>query len=160
MKSLKHHVIDVIVAKASRYILCCFSNLETKVHTRPISVTIFIPPLHRRWNGGILDSYRCLSVRSSIDRTQHLKKTIGYIHFIPGIYPYVVSLLTHIYFRVPGLTVGPLVAKYLAESGVSGTFWKNVVLTLSMVSTNGIPYYLHWIGKISTSVIYYIQFKM
>ena len=44
-------------------------------------------------------------------------KTIGPIHFIPGIYPYEVSLLTPIRFRVPGLIFGPLVAKYLAEMG-------------------------------------------
>ena len=53
------------------------------------------------------------------------EKTIGSIHFIPGIYPYGVSFLTHLHFRVPSLIFGPLVAKYLAENGVSGTFWKN-----------------------------------
>ena len=52
------------------------------------------------------------------------EKNIGLIHFIPGIYPYGVSLLTPIHFRVPGLIFGPLVAKYLAENGVSWTFWK------------------------------------
>ena len=45
----------------------------------------------------------------------------GSIHFIPGIYPYGVSLLTSIHFRVPSLIFGPLVAKYLAENGVSGS---------------------------------------
>ena len=54
-----------------------------------------------------------------------LEKTIGSIHFIPGIYPYGVSPLTPIHFRVPSLIYGPLVAKYLVENGVSGTFWKN-----------------------------------
>ena len=53
------------------------------------------------------------------------EKTIGSIHFIPGIYSYGVSLLTPMYFRVPSLIFSPLVAKYLAENGVSGTFWKN-----------------------------------
>ena len=48
------------------------------------------------------------------------EKTIGSIHFIPGIYPYGVSLLTPIHFRVPSLIFGPLVAKYLDENGVSG----------------------------------------
>ena len=52
-----------------------------------------------------------------------VEKTIGSIHFIPGIYPYGVSFLPH--FRVPSLIFGLLVAKYLAENGVSGTFWKN-----------------------------------
>ena len=50
------------------------------------------------------------------------KKTIGSIHLIPGIYLYGVSLLTPIHFRVPSLIFSPLVAKYLAENGVSGTF--------------------------------------
>ena len=53
------------------------------------------------------------------------EKTIGSIHFIPGVYPYGLSFLTPIHFRVPSLIFSPLVAKYLAENGVSGTFWKN-----------------------------------
>ena len=53
------------------------------------------------------------------------EKTIGSSHFIPGIYPNGVSLLNPIHFRIPSLIFGPLVAKYLAENGVSGTFWKN-----------------------------------
>ena len=48
------------------------------------------------------------------------------IRFIPGIYPYGVSLLTPIHFRVPSLIFRPLVAKYLAENGVSGIFWKTI----------------------------------
>ena len=70
---------------------------------------------------------RCLSVRPSVCRQgfrNFLKKTIGSIHFIPGIYPYGVSLLTPIHFCVPSLIVGSLGAKHLAENGVSGTFWK------------------------------------
>ena len=35
------------------------------------------------------------------------------------------SFLTPIHFHVPNLIFGPLRAKYLAENGVSGTFWKN-----------------------------------
>ena len=53
------------------------------------------------------------------------KKTIGLIHFIPGIYPYGVILLNPVHFRVPSLIFGPLVAKYLAENWVFGTFWKS-----------------------------------
>ena len=53
------------------------------------------------------------------------EKTVGSIHFIPGIYPYGVNLLTPIHFRVSSVIFGPLVAKYLTENGVSGTFWKN-----------------------------------
>ena len=51
------------------------------------------------------------------------EKTIGSIHFIPGIYPYGMSCLTPIHFCVPSLIFSPLVAKYLAENGVSRTFW-------------------------------------
>ena len=51
-------------------------------------------------------------------------KTIGSIHFIPGIYPYGISFLTPIYFRVPCLISGPLVAKYLAENEVPELFEK------------------------------------
>ena len=72
-----------------------------------------------------------MSVRPSVSGT-FWKITIGSIHFIPGIYPYGVSLLTPIHFCVPTLIFGPLVArylaKYLAENGVSGTFWKNWLL--------------------------------
>ena len=68
----------------------------------------------------------CLSVRLKTTRFPELfKKTIGSIHFIPVIYHYGVSLLTPIHFRVPSLIFGPLVAKYLAENGVSRTFWTN-----------------------------------
>ena len=95
-------------------------------------VIVLITPLNRRWNGGILDSLWCLSVHLSVRPSvcrqgfrNFLKKSIGSIHFIPGIYPYGVSLLTPIYFRVPSFIFGPLVAKYLAKNGVSGTFWKN-----------------------------------
>ena len=49
------------------------------------------------------------------------EKPIGSIHFIPGIYPRGGSLLTPIHIRVPSLIFGPLVAKSLAENGVSGT---------------------------------------
>ena len=68
----------------------------------------------------------CLSVRLKTTRFPELfEKTIGSIHFIPVIYPYGVSLLTPIHFRVPSLIYGPLVAKYLAKNGVSGNFLKN-----------------------------------
>ena len=56
-----------------------------------------------------------------------LKKTIGSIYFIPGIYSYGVSFFTPVHFRVPSLIFGPLVAKCLAENGVSGIFWKKLL---------------------------------
>ena len=64
------------------------------------------------------------------------EKPIGPIHFLPGIYPYGVSLLTPIHFPVPSLIFGPLVAKYLAENGVSGTFWKKLLAQFSVFLKN------------------------
>ena len=54
------------------------------------------------------------------------EKIIGSIHFMPGIYTLMgLVFWPPIHFLVPSLIFGPLVAKYLAENGVSGTFWKN-----------------------------------
>ena len=50
---------------------------------------------------------------------------MGSIHFIPGIYPYRVSLLTPIHFRVPSLISALWWPNNWAENGFSGTFWKN-----------------------------------
>ena len=155
-----------------------FPNVSGSLYNKPSSyliLSVIIPPLHRRWNGGILDSPRCLYVRLSVrlstrfpelfEKTigsfisylaftlmgwvswsifisvflasclalwlpniwpkmgfpEFFEKTIGPIHFIPGIYFYGVSLLTPIHYCVPILIVGPLVAKYLAENGVIGS---------------------------------------
>ena len=54
-----------------------------------------------------------------------LKSAIFLDHFQMWHLPLGVSLLAPIHFRVPSLILGPLVAKYLAKNGVSGTFWKN-----------------------------------
>ena len=62
------------------------------------------------------------------------EKTIDPIHFIAGIYPYGMSLLTTIHFRVPSLIFGPLVAKYLAENGVSGIFEKLLAQFISCLA--------------------------
>ena len=64
------------------------------------------------------------NIRPKMGFSELSEKTIGPINFISGIYPYGISLLTPIYFFVPSVIFGPLVAKYLAENGVSGTFWK------------------------------------
>ena len=56
---------------------------------------------------------------------QLFAKTIGSIHFIPGIYTYGVSLWTPIDFRVRALIFGPLVAKNWPKIGVSATFREN-----------------------------------
>ena len=150
-------------------------------------LVLIIPPLHWRWNGGILDSPRCwsvcLSVRPPTCRQDFrnflkkllaqfisylaftlmgwiswplyilvilasfwalrwpniwpkigfpelFKKTIGSIHFIPGIYLYRMSFLTPIHLCVPSRIFLPLVAIYLAENWVSRTFWKNYWLNL------------------------------
>ena len=52
------------------------------------------------------------------------EKYIGSISFIPDIYPYGMSFLTSMHFRVPSLIFGPLVAKYLAEIGLPELFAK------------------------------------
>ena len=78
----------------------------------------FILPIHII--GLLVAKYLAENVVSGI-----FLKTIGSIYFIPGIYPYGVSLLTPIHFRVPSLIFGPLVAKYLAENVVSRIFFKN-----------------------------------
>ena len=52
------------------------------------------------------------------------KKTIGSIHYIPGIYPYGVSSRP-LFIFVFLTSSWSSEAKYLAENGVSGTFWKN-----------------------------------
>ena len=96
---------------------------------------LVIPPLHRRWNGGILDSPPMSvrpSVRPSVSRQGfwNFKKTIGSIHSIPGIYHYGVSLLTPIHFRVPSLIFGPLMAKYLAAKWGFRNFLKKLLAQL------------------------------
>ena len=55
------------------------------------------------------------------------EKTIGSIHFIPGIYPYGVSFFTPIHFCVPSLIFGPLVAKYVAEKWGFQNFLKKLL---------------------------------
>ena len=55
------------------------------------------------------------------------EKTVGSIHFIPGIYPYGVSVLTPLHFRVPSLIFGPLVAKYLAKKWGFRNFLKKTI---------------------------------
>ena len=56
---------------------------------------------------------------------QLFAKTVGSIHFIPGIYTYGVSLWTPIDFLVCALIFGPLVAKNWPKIGVSATFREN-----------------------------------
>ena len=56
---------------------------------------------------------------------QLFAKTVGSIHFIPGIWTYGVSLWTPIDFRVCALIFGPLVAKNWPKIGVSATFREN-----------------------------------
>ena len=53
------------------------------------------------------------------------EKTIGPIHFIPGIYPYWVSLLTPIYFRVPSLIFQPSGSQIFGQTWGFRNFLKN-----------------------------------
>ena len=59
---------------------------------------------------------------------QLFAKTVGSIHFIPGIYTYGVSLWNPIDFCVRALIFGPLVAKNWPKIGVSATFRENCQL--------------------------------
>ena len=100
-------------------------SLSSGIFQMPLVYDYTPSPLKVEWG---YTGFIPMSVRPSVRRQSFrnfLKKTIGSIHFIPGICPYGVSLLTPIHFRVLSLIFGPLVAKYLAENGVSGTFWKN-----------------------------------
>ena len=68
-----------------------------------------------------------LSIHPSVDKVSvTFDKTIGSIHFIPGIYPCGVSILTYIHFCVPSANFGLMLAKNLAENGVSRTFRKTI----------------------------------
>ena len=72
------------------------------------------------------------------------KKKIGSIIFVPGIYPYVVGLLTPIHFRVASLIFGPLVGKYLAENGVSGTFFYKTVCSIHFILGISLMGWVSW----------------
>ena len=82
----------------------------------PLSIFVFVPSFLALW-------------WPKIDRKsgfpQLFGKTVGSIHFIPGIYTYGVSLWTPIDFRVHALIFGPLVAKNWPKIGVSATFREN-----------------------------------
>ena len=82
----------------------------------PLSIFVFVPSVLALW-------------WPKIDRKsgfpQLFAKTVGSIHFIPGIYTYGVSLWTPIDFRVRALIFGPLVAKNWPKIGVSATFREN-----------------------------------
>ena len=82
----------------------------------PLSIFVFVPAFLALW-------------WPKIDRKsgfpQLFAKTVGSIHFIPGIYTYGVSLWTPIDFRVRALIFGPLVAKNWPKIGVSASFRKN-----------------------------------
>ena len=111
----------------SSYIMT--QNLSFASWYNGIITTATHASIYMEWNGDILDSPRCLAVslavRLKIRFPGLFEKNFGSIHFIPGIYPYWVSLLTPIHFHDPSIIFGPLVAKYLAENGVYGNFWKN-----------------------------------
>ena len=93
----------------------------------------------------------CPSVRPSVDKVSGTfkKKTNGSIPFIPGIFPYWVSPLILIHFRVPSLIFGPLAAKYLAENGVSEIFWKK---------TSGSIHFIPGINPYGVSLLIPIHF--
>ena len=63
------------------------------------------------------------------------KKTIGSIHYIPGIYPYGVSSRP-LFIFVFLTSSWSSEAKYLAENGVSGTFWKKLLVPFKVFLKN------------------------
>ena len=92
---------------------------------------VIIPPIHRRWNGGILDSPPCLSVRLSV-RPSICRQ--GFRNFLKKLLAQFISYLA---FTLMGWVSWPLyIFVFLASfrssggqifgwNGVSGTFWKN-----------------------------------
>ena len=84
--------------------------------SEPLSIFVFVPLFSALW-------------WPKIDRKsgfpQLFGKNVGWIHFIPGIYTYGVSLWTPIDFRVGALIFGPLVAKNWPKIWVSATFREN-----------------------------------
>ena len=79
----------------------------------PLYVFVFLASFSALWWPNIWP-------KSGFPELFEKKYWLNSFHFLPGIYPYGVGLLTPIHFRVPSLIFGPLVAKYLAENGVSG----------------------------------------
>ena len=79
-------------------------------------------------------------------------KTVGSIHFIPGIYTYGVSLWTPIDFRVRALIFGPLVAKNWPKIGVSATFLRKLFLRfpnfLYQLQPQYLPYHDTLVGRV------------
>ena len=89
-------------------------------------IVFIIPPLHRRWNGGLLDSPQCLSVRPSVDKVcgNFWKKLLA-------------QLISYLAFTLTGRVSWPLyIFMFLAsfscrwwpniwsKNEVSGIFWK------------------------------------
>ena len=85
------------------------------------------PPKVEWWYTGFIPMSVRPSARPSLDKVSGTfwKKLLAQFISYPVFKPYEVSLLTFIHFRFPSLIFCPLVAKYLAGYGVSGTFWKN-----------------------------------
>ena len=106
---------------------------EKKLLTQFISYLAFILIGWDSWPLYILvflDSYLALwwpNIGPKMGFLELFEKTIGSIDFIPGIYPYGMSLLTPIDFRVTSLIFSPSVAKYLAEKWGFRNFLKKLL---------------------------------
>ena len=97
-------------------------------------VIVFIPPLHRRWNGGILDSPRCLSVHLSV------RPSVCRQEFRDILKKLLAQFISYLAFTLMGWVSWPLyifvfLASFLAlwwpniwPKWVSETFWKNYCL--------------------------------
>ena len=98
---------------------------------KKVTGSFYYAPLHRRWNGGILDSPRYLSVRLSV------RPSVPSVDKVSGTFEK--SLLTPIHFRVPSPIFGPLVGKNLAEMGFPELSEKKTIGLIHFIL--GIYYY-------------------
>ena len=117
-----------------------------------LDIFLIIPQLHRRWNGLYWNHPDvCPSICPSVC-------ILGFWNFFLINY-WLNSFHTwHLRwwgesldpysFRVPSFIFGPLVAKYFAENGVSGTFWKTI----------GTLHFIHGIYPHGTSLLTPIHF--
>ena len=109
----------------------------------PLSIFVFVPSFLALW-------------WPKIDRKsgfpQLFAKTVGSIHFIPGIYTYGVSLWTPIDFRVRAFIFGPPVAKNWSKIGVSATFRENFFYVfpnfLYQLQPRYLPYHDTLVGRV------------
>ena len=109
--------------------LCFYENyMETTLQRCHMSVMVYclfvqqlaIPPLHRRWNGGILDSPLCLSVCLSVCRQ------LGFQNFFKKLLAQFISYLA---FTLMGWFSWPLFI-FVFLASFSALWWPNIWLKM------------------------------